>query len=278
MQPTIYGTKQLILQQHAYGNLKVYIDFHAHAGKRGGFMFGNSLKGPEQVENIMLAKLISMNSISFDFGECSFAEQNMTVKDKRDGLSREGAGRVAIYKDTGLPNCYTLECNYHNAKRLNYIPPKMDIRTQQIVPETPITDVRSKIYEGKKPPAYTPELYEDIGKAVGIGLLDYFNKNPISRLPMSTFKSLENMRLEISSNKSLCGTSVKRTGSGVLNERIAAKKVPSKPSGKKFSGPAVVFVSKKQKENGKREINEEILGDETEENEENCLEEAKNQD
>ncbi len=115
------------------------------------------------MENILFAKLVAMNSVNFDFAECSFSEHNMAIKDKRDGLSREGAGRVAIYKDTGIANCYTLECNYHSGKRLNYIPPRIDKRTQQIVPETPITDIRSKIYESKKPPAYTLDIFENIG-------------------------------------------------------------------------------------------------------------------
>lgn len=36
----------------------------------------------------------------------------MTVKDGGSGLSREGCGRVGIYKATGLINSYTLECHY----------------------------------------------------------------------------------------------------------------------------------------------------------------------
>ncbi len=80
MQPTIFATKKLVQQQHEYGNLKIYIDFHAHAGKRGSFIFGNSLQGAEQVENVIFAKLVSMNSINFDFAECTFSEYSMSVK------------------------------------------------------------------------------------------------------------------------------------------------------------------------------------------------------
>jgi hypothetical protein len=68
------------LQQHTSGNLYVYIDFHAHAVKRGSFIFGNSLQGNEQLENVLFAKLVSLNSINFDFAECSFSEHGMTVK------------------------------------------------------------------------------------------------------------------------------------------------------------------------------------------------------
>ena len=60
--------------------MKVYIDFHAHASKRGSFIFGNCLNGAEQVENVLFAKLVSMNSVNFDFAECTFSEQSMTIK------------------------------------------------------------------------------------------------------------------------------------------------------------------------------------------------------
>lgn len=42
--PTIYAAKAAIVQQHKYGNLKFYIDLHAHAGKKGAFIFGNALE------------------------------------------------------------------------------------------------------------------------------------------------------------------------------------------------------------------------------------------
>ena len=76
-------------------------------------MFGNSLPiVSEQVENMCLARVISLNSVDFDFNQCSFAESNMNAVDKNGGLSREGSGRVSIWKATGIPNCYTLECHY----------------------------------------------------------------------------------------------------------------------------------------------------------------------
>lgn len=35
LQPTIFATKAAIVQQQELGKLKVFIDFHAHAGKKG---------------------------------------------------------------------------------------------------------------------------------------------------------------------------------------------------------------------------------------------------
>jgi hypothetical protein len=98
-------------------------------------------------------------------------------------LSREGSGRVGIYKDTNLPHCYTLECNYQSGKRINHLFPKRVKNTGEIEKETLVTDPTSKVYyecKELKTPSYTIEIFEDVGKAVCIGLLDYIGKNPIS--------------------------------------------------------------------------------------------------
>ena len=52
----------------------------------------------------------------------------MTSKDK-DKLSKEGSGRVATYKMTGLTYCYTLECNYASGRRINHIASKQNANT-----------------------------------------------------------------------------------------------------------------------------------------------------
>jgi len=95
---------------------------------------------------MLLPKLVAMNSLNFDFHECSFSDKMMNVKDKRDGLSREGCGRVSIMKLTGLANCYTLECNYASGRRINHLAPKFNKETGQTEIETPITDPHSRHY------------------------------------------------------------------------------------------------------------------------------------
>ena len=85
---------------------------------------------------MLLPKLVSFYSLNFDFMECSFSENMMKCKDKKDGLSREGSGRVGIMKATGgLPNCYTLECNYASDKRLNHLFPNIVKETKKKVEE-----------------------------------------------------------------------------------------------------------------------------------------------
>jgi len=99
---------------------------------------------------MLLPKLISINSLNFDFYECNFSDNMMNVKDKKDGLSREGSGRVSMMKATDLPNCYTLECNYAGGKKINKLYPKVIKATGDYEPETWITDEYSKYYEDYK--------------------------------------------------------------------------------------------------------------------------------
>lgn len=47
----------------------------------------------------------------------------MRQRDKRDGLSKEGSGRVAMSKLTGIPRSYTLECNYNTGRMCNVLSP-----------------------------------------------------------------------------------------------------------------------------------------------------------
>lgn len=160
-------------------------------------MFGNALTGEAQLKNVCFPKLVSLNSINFDYSECCFADKLMNCKDKKDGLSREGCGRVSLYKATGNPLCYTLECNYASGKLLNTISAKIVKSNGSVQPENdPITDINSSIYTEKQmaTPAYTIEIFEDVGTAFCIALLDYVDKNPISRLPSSTFKTLDGLK------------------------------------------------------------------------------------
>ena len=80
-----------------------YVDLHAHATKRGVFMYGNYFGNAlEQAENMLFPKVVSLNSPHLDFEHCVFSEKNMYTADKRDGLSKEGSGRVAMHKATGI--------------------------------------------------------------------------------------------------------------------------------------------------------------------------------
>jgi hypothetical protein len=97
----------------------------------------------------------------------------MNVKDAGSGLSREGSGRVGIFKATGLINCYTLECHYQTGRRINTLTPKFNLDTCEIEPEDAVTDKNSKFYKDQRTPNYTIEIFEDVGKSVCIALLEW---------------------------------------------------------------------------------------------------------
>mmetsp|Transcript_27325 Transcript_27325/g.24207 ORF Transcript_27325/g.24207 Transcript_27325/m.24207 type:complete len:306 (+) Transcript_27325:485-1402(+) len=133
-QPTIYASKCILKQQKEISKLALYIDIHAHASRRGCFMFGNALPIlNQQIENMSLPKMISLNSIDFDFNQCSFAESNMNVKDKTTGMTRDGCGRVAIWKETGIINSYTLECHYCIGVNKNKLTDIVNVHSNEVV-------------------------------------------------------------------------------------------------------------------------------------------------
>ena len=69
-----------------------------------------------------------------------------------------------------------------------------------IEPETPVTDAGSKIYSNCSSPPFTPEIFEDCGKAIGCALLDLIDNNPVSRILMSCYRSVANVRQDIMTN------------------------------------------------------------------------------
>ncbi|XP_056873745.1 cytosolic carboxypeptidase-like protein 5 isoform X3 [Takifugu flavidus] len=166
------------------GGVAYYVDLHGHASKRGCFMYGNNLPDEsQQVENMLYPRLIAINSAHFDFLGCNFSEKNMYARDKRDGQSKEGSGRVAIHKAIGLLHSYTLECNYNTGKTMNAIPPACHDNGRATPPPPPLF-----------PPKYTPEIFEEVGRAVAVSALDMAECNPWSRLVLSEHSCLTNLR------------------------------------------------------------------------------------
>lgn len=140
-----------------------------------------------------------MNCLNFDMNECNFSEKIMAIKDK-NGMSRDGSSRVALQRATGITHCYTLECNYHNGRRINTLAPKFIKSQGAIEDETPVTDPGSKVYNNNTSPAFTQEMFEDVGNAVAVALLDHIGVNPITRIPLSCYRSVENVNDDIMNN------------------------------------------------------------------------------
>ena len=110
-------------------------------------------------------------------------------------------------KLTGLANCYTLECNYASGRKINHLAPKLIKATGQHEGEIPITDKNSKLYTDAKTnakkdaaPPYTIEVFEDVGRAFCIGLLDFYDINPISRIAGSNLKNIEGVKNDLLSH------------------------------------------------------------------------------
>ncbi|XP_064304500.1 cytosolic carboxypeptidase-like protein 5 isoform X1 [Phalacrocorax carbo] len=164
--------------------LAYYVDLHGHASKRGCFMYGNSFSDEnDQVENMLFPKLISLNSPHFDFMGCNFSEKNMYAKDKRDGQSKEGSGRVAVYKALGIIHSYTLECNYNTGRSVNSIPVACHDNGRASPPPPPAF-----------PSKYTVELFEQVGRALAVAALDMAECNPWPRIVLSEHSCLSNLR------------------------------------------------------------------------------------
>ncbi|XP_072378899.1 cytosolic carboxypeptidase-like protein 5 isoform X1 [Diabrotica undecimpunctata] len=162
--------------------LFLYIDLHGHASKKGIFMYGNHFDDIDRnVECMLLPKLMSMNNHNFHFHACNFTERNMYLKDKRDGMSRAGSGRVAVLSLTGIIKSYTLECNYNTGRLVNILPPT-------------IREPHGRMHTIPVPPKYTPQIFEEVGRSLGASILDLTGNNPFTRLPNSEFHSLSGLR------------------------------------------------------------------------------------
>ncbi|XP_062406561.1 cytosolic carboxypeptidase-like protein 5 isoform X2 [Sardina pilchardus] len=204
--PVAQGTPPVEQIPPQESGVAYYVDLHGHASKRGCFMYGNSLTDEtEQVENLLYPKLIAVNSAHFDYLGCNFSEKNMYARDKRDGQSKEGSGRVAIHKAIGLIHSYTLECNYNTGRSVNAIPPACHDNGRATPPPPPTF-----------PPKYTPDIYEQVGRAVAVAALDMAECNPWPRLILSEHSCLPNLRASLLKqvrNSKGVSTSVRRNGS-----------------------------------------------------------------
>jgi hypothetical protein len=195
-QPSIFAVQSLL--NHYSPSLALYLDLHAHASKRGCFIYGNVLPSLEaQVQNQLYCKLIALNTPHFDYTGCLFSRDHMTRVDAGDGLTAEGSGRVSTFLTHGLVHSYTLECNYNMSKVQNEItPPTHDPGgcPSHLTPPSAATSSSEK---------YTPGSYEGVGRACLVALLDLRGWNPCSRLLTSRYKTLERLRFAIISEVKL---------------------------------------------------------------------------
>lgn len=191
LHPSIYAVKH-VLELYSY-NMAMYLDLHAHASKRGCFIYGNVLDSLEhQVQNQLYCRLIAMNTAHFDYEGCLFSREHMQRIDPGDaasGLTAEGSGRVSTYTAHKLIHSYTLECNYNCSKYMNDIAPTDGDPQGRVVTQPSAYSTSSE--------KYTPFIYGGVGRACMVALLDIKGQNPCSRIPKSKVKTLERVRLAV---------------------------------------------------------------------------------
>ena len=146
----------------------MYYDLHAHANKRGCFIYGNNTNDPDQLLRIQrIPKLVTLSTPHFHWEQCNFTAENMKKVDRRDGnVSKEGSGRVAMFNVLGLEQAYTLECNYNDGPYVNPLPP---------------LEGEDQVKRRPRPLAYTPVHFNDVGKGLALACLDSISANPRSR-------------------------------------------------------------------------------------------------
>lgn len=83
---------------------------------------------------------------------------------------------------------------------MSHLPPKFNKEKKVVEPENYLTDPKSMLYK-HKPPVFSIEIFEDIGRATVISMLDIIDQNPVSRVPKSIYKDIVNMKLELSLQK-----------------------------------------------------------------------------
>lgn len=200
--PSVYAAlkvaKQLAAMHSDFGELWAYVDCHAHAGKRGCFLYGNLERqhhhhqqqhdaaddSPRSthLSGALFARLVALNSPYLDFDGCVFYEG-----DSRHGEAG-GSGREAVYaatRPTPNPLIFTLECNYNSGKRENVLPPRYGgtVEPRLMSPERAhrvgaSPSKRKKGGGGGGGPPYGVATWRDVGKALGLAALDMIGLNP----------------------------------------------------------------------------------------------------
>ena len=168
-QPSIFAATAVLKSLHARRLLECYIDCHAHAGKRGCFLYGNRMAPSDQrhLDGPLYTFLLALNTRFVDTDQCVFYE---------GASGHAGSGREAVYAATGLAHVFTLECNYNDGKRVNTLPARY---------EAAVNDARC--LSPPPPPLhpharYGPSTWREVGKGLALAMLDFAGANPASRL------------------------------------------------------------------------------------------------
>eukprot|EP00118_Oscarella_pearsei_P011888 m.83416 g.83416 ORF g.83416 m.83416 type:complete len:982 (+) comp36345_c0_seq6:123-3068(+) len=110
LHPAIFHSKALLQYLLAVEKPPlVFCDFHGHSRRKNAFIFGcNPNKEVEVIEH--LPSILSHLAPLFSYKRCSFTVEK----------SKEGTGRVVVWRQMGVPRSYTMEHTYCGADQGPY--------------------------------------------------------------------------------------------------------------------------------------------------------------
>lgn len=123
----------------------------------------------------------------------------MNAKDTNEDMTKEGCGRVVMYRLANIIHSYSLECGIISANKINVIPDPVNtqfqINDKRFVPD-PLENNKDPIYNTKteEGPLFTEDMYRNLGKNLLVSILDVFDKNPYNRVYNSHYKSMDMLR------------------------------------------------------------------------------------
>ena len=81
LRPTIYSLRHLINHYTRAKRLLFFFDLHGHPRSVGSFLYGNAMDDVvSQTETCLFAKLLSLNSQTFEYGDCIFSKMEMKCR------------------------------------------------------------------------------------------------------------------------------------------------------------------------------------------------------
>ena len=63
-----------------------------------------------------------MNNRGFEYDYCNFSTKHMNAKDRNEDLTKEGCGRVVMYRLAKIIHSYSVECGIVSPINMNDLP------------------------------------------------------------------------------------------------------------------------------------------------------------
>jgi hypothetical protein len=137
--PEIYATKTMIVKTLDSRRIAFFCDVHGHSRNKNLFMYGCENKDEKiRLREKIFPLLFHKRLDSFDFDTCNFNVQK----------SKEGTGRVVVWKRFSLINSFTLEASFCGPSRGFY-----------------------------KDCHFTPSILRDMGKQFSLNLIDFTERD-----------------------------------------------------------------------------------------------------